>query len=213
MRLPPESVARRLDCIRISNDIGSCLGLFHSKQMAPDDGRSVHPARAHQEPSVLVETNLSHNSRDQNTPINEKGRVAGYVCDVGGVCGVAVGRAVLVARGPAEELHPPEIVARRNHRALNPSDTCHQFARVAGRRAARKEVRGGYLRRAVEGVDVGAIGVRRPDPSHRPAERAAAATARLTQPQAFDRAKRTRERQRERGGLWVRTSIGPTRCP
>ena len=74
MRLPPGSVARRLDCIRISNDIGSCLGLSHSKQMAPDDGRSVHPARAHQEPSVLVETNLSHNnSRDQNTPsINEK---------------------------------------------------------------------------------------------------------------------------------------------
>ena len=73
MRLPPGSVARRLDCIRISNDIGSCLGLFHSKQMAPDDGRSVHPARAHHEPSVLVETNLSHDSRDQNkTSMNEK---------------------------------------------------------------------------------------------------------------------------------------------
>ena len=209
MRLPPESVARRLDCIRISNDIGSCLGLFHSKQMAPDDGRSVHPARAHHEPSVLVETNLSHNSRDQNTPpINEKGRVAGYVCDVGGVCGVAVGRAVLVARGPAEELHPPEIVARRNHRALNPAAT-----RVINSRVQREtEVRGGYLRRAVEGVDVGAIGVRRPDPSHRPAERAAAATARLTQPQGFDRDERTREREGQRGGLWERTSICPTRC-
>ena len=34
-----------------------------------------------------------------------------------------MGRAVLVARGPAEELHPPEIVARRNHRALNPAAT------------------------------------------------------------------------------------------